>query len=417
MNGEPETTDHGAFRPDLVRGMTERRMSRRQLLRGGAAVGGAAAITALLSACSIQGSVASQAEDPVDWTAYWRDAKKTETLNFANWPLYIDSSHGKSESIALFEQATGIRVDYQPVIQDNANFYATVSPILRAHGATGYDIVVMTNGWELTEMIKNGFVAELDHSRLPNFAANASDAVKSPNYDPGNKHSLVWQTGFTGIAYNPKYIDREITSWEDLRDPAFKGRVGMYSDNTEIGAAALLAIGIDPGSSTPKDWRKAQAWLQKQRPLVAGYYDQSYINRLENGDTWITQAWSGDVFQAQQSGFPHLEFITPKEGQMTWHDNMMIPRQAENPMAALSWMDFYYTPKIAGIVEDYVNYVCPVPGAQDYVRNELDDAAVADSPLVFPSAEVLSNSHEFPVFRNYDEYAEWNSLFNAVIQS
>jgi spermidine/putrescine transport system substrate-binding protein len=404
-------------RPDLVRGLTEPRISRRQLFRGGAAVGGAAALAALLAGCSIQGSVAAEAEDKVDWTQFWKDAKKTTTLNFANWPLYIDSQHGKSQSLENFEAATGIHVNYQAVIQDNATFYATVSPILRAHGATGYDIVVMTNGWELTEMIQNGFVCELDHTKMPNFAKYASTSVKDPNYDPGNKHSVVWQTGFTGIAYNPKYIDREITSFEDLLDPAFKGRVGMMSDNTELGSAALLAIGVDPGKSTPADWRKAQAWLKKQRPLVAGYYDQSYINHLENGDTWITQAWSGDVFQAQQSGFPHLKFITPKEGQMMWHDNMMIPRQASNPLSALSWMDYYYTPKTAGIVEDWVNYVCPVPGAQAYVADVIKDKTVANSPLVFPTESVLGQSHEFPVFENYDQYSEWNALFNAVIQS
>ncbi len=112
------------------------------------------------------------------------------------------------------------------MIQDNATFYATVSPILRAQGATGYDLVVMTNGFELTQMIKNGFVCELDHSRLPNFAANASTSVQDPNYDPGNKHSVVWQTGLTGLAYNPEYVDREITSFQDLLDPAFRGRIG-----------------------------------------------------------------------------------------------------------------------------------------------------------------------------------------------
>lgn len=398
--------------PDLLRGLTSARVSRRGLLAGG----GAAALAALLTGCSIKGSAGSQG-DPVDWTAFWQDAKQTKTLNFANWPLYIDSDHGKSESLRLFEQETGIAVDYQAVIQDNATFYATVSPILRARGATGYDLVVMTNGYELTEMIKNGFVCQLDASRMPNFAANASDSVKNPNYDPGNRHSVVWQTGFTGLAYNPKYTGRKITSFQDLLDPAFRGRIGLMSDNTELGSLALLALGIAPETSTPADWRRAQEWLRKLRPNVAGFYDQSYINRLENGDTWITQAWSGDVFQAQQSGFPHLEFITPEEGQMTWHDNMLIPKQAANPLSALTWMDFYYTPRIAGIVEDYVNYVCPVPGAEAYVRDELDDPTVADSPLVFPSASVLEQSHEFRVFENYDEYSEWNGIFNAVVQS
>jgi spermidine/putrescine transport system substrate-binding protein len=151
--------------------------------------------------------------------------------------------------------------------------------------------------------------------------------------------------------------------------------------------------------------------------LVAGYYDQSYIQHLENGDTWITQAWSGDVFQANQSGYPHLKFVTPVEGQAVWHDNMVILRQAANPLDALEWMNFYYTPKIAGIVEDWVNYVCPVPDAQAYILDALDDPTVANSPLVFPTKAMNNNSHEYYVFKDYDEYQQWNDIFNAIIES
>jgi len=42
--------------------------------------------------------------------------------------------------------------------------------------------------------------------------------------------------------------------------------------------------------------------------------------------------------------------------------------------------------KIAGIVEDWVSYVCPVPAAQDYILDVIKDKTVANSPLVFPSA-------------------------------
>jgi spermidine/putrescine transport system substrate-binding protein len=403
--------------PALLRGLTESRISRRTVLRGAATGAGAIALSALLSACGIQGSIASQSQQKIDWKKYWASHKKTGNLDFANWPLYIDETHGKSKSLELFTAATGIAVNYQPVIQNNAPFYATVSPELRAHEATGYDIVVMTNGWELTEMIDNGFVAELDHSRLPNFARYAANSVKNPNYDPGNKHSVVYQTGFTGIAYNSKLIDRPITSFNDLLDPAFKGHVGMMNDNTELGSAALLAIGVNPAKSTPADWKRAAAWLRKQQPLVAGYYDQSYIDKLQNGDTWITQAWSGDVFQAIASGNKHLKFVTPKEGQMIWHDNMMIPRQAAHPVDALEWMNFYYTPKIAGIVEDWVNYVCPVPEAKEYIASVLKDKTVANSPLVFPEAAIDKLSNEFYVYRDYDEYQAWNDTFNPVIES
>jgi len=77
----------------------------------------------------------------------------------------------------------------------------------------------------LHQLVNNGFLNELDLSRLPNFFKYASPLVKNPSYDPGNKHSVTWQTGFTGIAYNTKMIKREITSFNDLADPAFSGHV------------------------------------------------------------------------------------------------------------------------------------------------------------------------------------------------
>lgn len=403
--------------PALWRGLTERRLGRRDLLTAAGKGAGLLGFAALLASCGIAGSDSRRGAVQVNWPSYWANQKRTDHLNFANWPLYIDSEHGKSESLALFTKATGIRVNYEPVIQNNAPFYSTIEPELEANEATGYDIVVFTNGWELTQLIENDFLVELDHSRIPNFFRYASKLVRSPNYDPGNRFSVTYQTGFTGIAYNSKIITREINSISDLADPAFAGHVGMMNDNTELGSVALLQMGVDPATSTPDQWREAAAWLKKQRPLVAGYYDQSYISLLEEGDTWISQAWSGDVFQANLSGYPHLKFVTPKEGQMVWHDNMLIPRQAQNPLSALDWMNFYYSPKIAAIVEDWVNYVCPVPAAQAYILDVLKDPTVANSPLVFPPASLDDLSHNFYVFKDFDEYQMWNDIFNPIIES
>lgn len=403
--------------PARLRGATQQRMSRRAFLRGAAAGAGGISLAVLLAGCGIPGSASADTQAKVDWAKFWAEQKPTKTLDFANWPLYIDQDKGKYPSLELFTKTSGISVDYQPVIQNNAPFYATISPQLRVHQAIGYDIVVFTNGWELTEMIKNGFVMELDHSRLPNFAKYGAENVKNPPYDPGNKHSVVWQTGFTGLAYNTKLCPKPVTSFQDLLDPAFKGHVGMMSDNTELGSAGMLAIGVDPVHSTPKDWKRAADWLIKQRPNTLGYFDQSYIDKLQNGDTWVSQAWSGDVFQAQANGAKHLKFVIPKEGQMIWHDNMMIPMQAQNPLSALDWMNFYYTPKVAGMVADWVNYVCPVPAAKDYILKVIDDPAVANSPLVFPNPDVDKVSHNFYVFKDYDQYQQWNDIFNPVMQA
>lgn len=407
--------------PALLRGLTQSRMSRRSMLRGVGAVGGAAALSTLLAACGIAGNNTggtANAGKITDWTSWWAKQKKTGTLNFANWPLYIDQDDsGKSASLAEFTKKTGIKVNYKEVIQANDSFYAKISPLLKAGQSIGYDLIVMTNGWELTELITNGWVAQLDQTKINNFKANADRSVLSPAYDPGAAHSMVWQTGFTGLAYNEKLTGGPITSFNDLLDPRFKGKIGMFSDNTELGNAALLAIGADPTNSTPDQWKKAVDWLEKLKPNIAKFYDQGYTDALQNGDIWISQAWSGDIYQVQAGGHDEIKFVTPSEGQMMWHDNMMIPITAANPVDAITWMDYYYQPDVAGTIEDYVDYVCPVPAAKDYILNTIGDPDVANSPLVFPTPDVLAKSHDFYVYKNYADYQAWNNTFNPIVQS
>ncbi|HUM07489.1 MAG TPA: spermidine/putrescine ABC transporter substrate-binding protein [Acidocella sp.] len=394
----------------FLRGLTQPRLSRQNFLRGAAG--------ATLAALAPQ---FARAEKVTDWAAWWASQKPTDEFVFANWPYYIDAQSGGSDhpSIDAFTKQTGIKVKYMEVIQNNAPFYAQVAPVLKANQPTGYDMIVMTNHWELTELLLQKWLVPLWKEKVPNFAKNASPSVVNPAYDPGNKYTTTWQSGFTGIAYNPKLTKREITSFEDLWDPAFAGHVGMFNDNTELGSAALLKLGINPATSTPADWEKAAATLraQKAKGLVRQYYDQSYINALQNGDIWITQAWSGDIYQANAKGFKDLKFVVPKEGIMMWHDNMAIPVGAKNPLSALAWMNYYYTPEAAGIIEDYINYICPVPGAKDYILNVIKDPAVANSPLVFPSDADLQKAHDFYAFKSYAEFQKWNNIFNPIIQA
>ncbi len=420
----PERNRSGAAEPALIdatlhRGLTEPRHSRRQfLMRAGAGLG-ALGMGGLLSACGIQGTEAAASADTFDWAAWWKRQKPTRALNFANWPLYIDTSHGQHPSLEQFSKQTGIKVNYFEVIEDNAPFYANIEPSLKAGKPTGYDLIVMTDDdWTVFELVKlNRWITPLDHSRMPNFFKYASPLVRNSGYDPSNTYTAAWQSGFTGIAYDVTKIEREINSIHDLWDPAFKGHVGMMSDNTELGSAGLLAAGVDPAKSTPSDWKKAASLLTQQRDggLVSQYYDQSYIKALETGDIWITQAWSGDIFQANATGFPHLKFVAPQEGVMLWTDTMMIPLHAQNPVSAMDWINFYYQPKIAAEVEDWVNYICPVPAAQKILRKE--DPPVGNSALVFPTKAESSLVKGYYNYTTYAEYNAWNNVFNPVIES
>lgn len=412
--------------PDLVRGLTSPRIGRRAALQ----VGGLSALVAGLAACGVSGAAKSQPSGSAATHAavsFWDKQKKTGTLDFANWPLYIDvSSSNKNDhpSIDLFEKQTGIQVKYNEIIQDDGSYFGKIQPELAAGQGTGYDLMVITNGIYLDKLKELAYLVPLDQARMTNFRKYASPLVKNPSYDRGNQFTMAWQSGMTGIGYDPKKVGKKITSWQDLMDPALRGKIGMFGDNEDLPGSALLAVGVAPETSTEADWKKAAAWLKKQQPLVRKYYDQSYIDSLSKGDLWASMAWSGDIFQANASGAT-LEFVVPKEGALIWTDNMCIPKYASHPLDAMTYMDFVYQPKIAAMIAEYVNYITPVPTAAAWIKRDAaalkgsDKASMeqlATSPLIFPSPSEFSRLHRYRVLTSTEEQT-WNSIFEPIYQS
>lgn len=392
----------------LLRGLTGRRLNRRSLFRFAGLTGGAA----LLAACG--GSGGGGDEDATAVESFWKGRKQAGVLDFANWPLYMDVGATAAEhpSLDLFTEATGIKVNYHEVIQESESFFAQIRPGLARSEPIGYDLIVLTNGIVLSRMIRLGYLAPLDHSRLPTFAANADPSVKDPSYDPGNQFTVAWQSGITGIAYDPEKTGREITSFEDLFDPAFAGRVGMFGENQELPNFALLGIGVAPEESSPDDWRRAADRLIEQQTagIIRRYYDQSYIDALATGELWLSMAWSGDVYQQIAAG-RNLRFTVPREGGLIWTDSLCIPKTALHPVDAIAYMDFVYRPEIAGMLAEALNFITPVPAAAEHVSPEL-----AKSTLLFPTRVELDRVRRFRVL-TAEEETEWNEIFRPVYQS
>lgn len=408
--------------PSFLRGLTQTRISRRTALQGA----GAASLAAALAACGIGSQPKAAAH--TNWV--WDKATKAGVLDFANWPLYIDTleAGGKTTypSLDQFTKETGIKVTYSEPILDNNSFFAKVAPMLQLGQSIGHDIIVVTNGIFLTDYQLKHWLTELDLTKLPNFTENAAPRVQARAFDPGNKFTIPWQSGFTGIGYNPKLTGREITSFNDLFDPAFKGKVGMFSENQDLGNLVLLGLGIKPETSTPKDWQKAADKLKQQRDagIIRKYYDQTYIDALTKGETAISMAWSGDIFQANLSaGNEDLKFVIPSEGGVIWTDNMCIPLGAAHPVDAITYMNWVYQPRVAATMAESIEYITPVPSAKQFIEQDAAAAKPADragllqlsnSPLIFPSQDLLAKTYYYRVL-NADETTQWNDIFNAVI--
>jgi spermidine/putrescine transport system substrate-binding protein len=412
--------------PDLLRGLTTPRVSRRRMLQ----LGGLAVLGAPLAGCSISGSSGSKlglTAARKEIATFWAHQKKTGTLDFANWPLYIDVGAKASDhpSLDLFTKQTGIHVSYSEPIQDDDTFYGKIAPVLKTGQGTGYDLIVITNGIYLDDLIERDYLIPLDQNRMANFYANASPLVKDPSFDRGNVYTMAWQSGITGIGYDPKKVGKKITSWNDLADPKLSGKIGMFGDIEDLPNSALCAVGVNPENSTEADWKKAANWLKKQRPLVRKYYQQDYVAPLSKGDLWASMAWSGDIFQANSNGAT-LEFVVPEEGAAIWTDNMCIPAHAKHPVDAMIYMDFVYKPEIAAMLADGINYITPVPATQAILRKDAADATSKDdktyyeglstSPLIFPQQSDFAKLHRYRVL-NLEDQKIWNGLFEPIYQS
>jgi len=267
-------------------------MSRRSFLASAGRISAGAATASLLASCGV-GSPGEQ-----DVVSEPRTLPPlAEELVIAQWPAFIDQVKGSSPTLKMFERRTGIDTTYKEVINDNQEFFAKLREPLSRGRDTGWDIITLSD-WVVAKMVL-GWLEALDYSLLPNVKANLGKAFTDPAYDPGNEHSVPWQGGITGIAYNPSLTGRDITSFADLWDDSFAGHIGMLTEMVDTMSITLLTMGVDLEQATIDDAERAQERLSRQRDagVVRGYYGNDYANGLARGDLWATMAWSGDVFQ------------------------------------------------------------------------------------------------------------------------
>ncbi|MDQ3492248.1 MAG: spermidine/putrescine ABC transporter substrate-binding protein [Chloroflexota bacterium] len=349
-------------------------------------------------------------------------------LSFANWPLYIDIDEetGGYPTLEQFQEQAGIDVTYAEDINANEEFFGRLQPDLAAGNPTGYDLIVMTD-WMIERMARLGYLEELDHSLLPNFEANAEDLFRDPWYDPGNRYSIPWQSGIVGIAYNPTLTGRPITTFDDLLDPEFAGRVGMFSEMRDTMSMALLSLGVEPVNATIEDVERARDKLlgPAQQGQFRAFYGNDYYDALAAGDLAITIAWSGDISQMKLYDNADVEFIVPESGGLLWVDSAAIPKAAEHPVDAHLLLDYFYDLDNAAPLTEYVGYFSPVRGVPDRVREDAqaardeDDDEWADqleviADTAFPDEEQLENVFEYKRLTEEEERT-WNELFTEVV--
>ena len=375
-------------------------ITRDELLRRALAGGAFLSVPSLLAACG--GSSKSAA------TTTTSAAAKTlpSSLTFSNWPLYIDINQKTNShpSLVAFEKHYGTKVKYLEDINDNDTFFGKIEGPLSQGQSIGRDLIVLTDSSGLPgRMIELGWLEKLDKSAIPNIK-NLQPIQQHPSWDPNRDYSLPWQSGMTGIGYDPKLVGGDIKSVSDLlNNPKLKGKVTLLTEMADSVGIVMSANGDDPTKVTDATFNKAIDTMQKavNSGQVRQFTGNDYAPLLAKGDIYACLAWSGDLLQLQ-ADHPGLKWIIPDSGGMIFTDNMLIPKGG-HVYGASVLMNWYYDPTIAAKVADYVNYLTPVGGADKVLLKT--DPAIAKNTLIFPTKEMLANVKQFdPKALNNPDY-------------
>ena len=191
-----------------------------------------------------------------------------DEITVSNWPYYIDQNDDATSFPTLdqFTQETGVKVNYLEDINSNEEFFGEIqAPLSRGQGIDR-DIIVPT-AWLAARLLDLGYLQKLDKSAIPNFE-NLEDTLASPPWDPNRDYSLPWQSYITGVGYDPKKVGGEITSVEQLLDPALKGKVTMLDSMEDTAALFLLEMGGD--LADPDRTSSARSARSSRTPSTTG---------------------------------------------------------------------------------------------------------------------------------------------------
>jgi putrescine transport system substrate-binding protein len=302
-------------------------------------------------------------------------------LNVYNWSDYIDD-----RTIPLFQAQANIRVNYD-VFSSNEDLLARMRS-----GPTEYDIIVPTNNF-IPTYLKLDLIEPLRQDLIPNLTNLDREFVET-DFDPGNRYTVPWQWGTTGIGFNrAKVPGGELDSWASVFEPqAAAGRVTLLREVTDLIGCALIYLGKSPNSIEDADLAEVVKLVRSARPKLKGFTTDTYIDQLAANEIWVAQGWSGDVFQAQDQN---------------QDVSYAIPKGAPHPANAARFMNYVLHPKVQARISKYVSYGTPVSLAKPLLPSD----QTADPSIYPPASTKLSI-----VTLTGQKLAKWQEAYDQIVK-
>ncbi|HZS82256.1 MAG TPA: ABC transporter substrate-binding protein [Stellaceae bacterium] len=202
--------------------------------------------------------------------------------------------------------------------------------------------VVALNGSGMYEMYKKGTLLELDFSKLKN-AKHILPKLRT-------KYSVPHIFTDRVILYNPSKITEAPTSYNDLWNPKYAGKIGVIDIQyqTTIESAAL----INGGSLHNYEPGKPKLLELKKMGVKIVPTNEAMAQALKSEEIWMCIMWKARGVQWQNAGVP-IKMASPKEGLVLFISEFGIAKNAPDKDAAYAYLDATLDPRPQqGFIED-----------------------------------------------------------------
>ena len=374
-------------------------MPRRRFLKGGlslsalAALGASGAATGCASDLTGSGKLPlPRPNNPVRWPVFANNTaitsglapEKDATLQIYIWEAYINQA-----CVNAFAKKYKCKVQL-------TTFNTMDEALSKLRSGLAFDVLVGGTPDILGQLIEGQLVQPLNHSYIPNITQAWPDYA-NPFYDQGWQYTVPYTIYTTGISWRKDLVDENPYAmknpWAMPWQSRYRGRVAILDDYREGISLGLMKNGVFNLNTT--DYTQiglARQSLQDLASLTDVVISSSDYSNVPDGQTWITNAWSGDM-AAAASYVPKgvnvdvvgYWFPTTGRGPVN-NDTIVVLKPASNPVLAHLFLNFMLD--LPNVLENisFNGYMQPLNGVtpQVLVKEQILPPSLT-STVVLPS--------------------------------
>ncbi|MFA9425774.1 PotD/PotF family extracellular solute-binding protein [Natronorubrum sp. A-ect3] len=248
-----------------------------------------------------------------------------------------------------------------------------------------FDIVALNDtGMAQAAAEDEPILEPIDVDDVPNYTDNIRDGAQDLTFlvEDGDTIGLIRENGATGYAYNTELVDRELTSWDDIKDDEFDGELALLDRAVDRFSNCAVAIDADINDAADDEALLEDVIdeAEAQNENCFSYWSDgaTSIQYLRQENATVCEAWGGRVLALQEDGYDHIEYVMPEEGAMAWTDTLAVVDGTENRETVHELLDFTYERENLIDMSDAMNYTVQIEDPPEEMTDLPDYAPVED---------------------------------------